>query len=421
VFEERLQQPGVQQDEEAVALSRQWYYLDDNAVPQERVLRNLEKMDDDAYWKAALPRLLRLLDGVTFDGGLLVGSSVTEWEVRTALELELQRDTSRLFWMRRVFSGGVSKEQDRYWDFNDTLTDETKAVRMQRLIDYMEGEIPAGGLRTLTKANMESYCSGDEAWEAQKYLWVMEMRERLGASLEEIIRMRAAWNHDGCGLGVAGDEAAEMLHHATFAARKVQDFEGREGLVQEALAHVYNSSGVRTKDAQRPESSLSCIALSIIGRSGSGKTALMAKLADCIARAEDGGVGEVAEGDLRRTPRCVIVRFCGTSPGSTAGLALVRSISRQIHLVLGHNLDDSINVLSMEYKDAVAHLQQLLHDYPVVLMIDSLDQLSNADLARSDISFLKGAHPHPQTRIIVSTLPDEKAQDGKCKIPLDVD
>jgi hypothetical protein len=52
-------------------------------------------------------------------------------------------------------------------------------------------------------------------------------------------------------------------------------------------------------------------------------------------------------------------------------------------------------------------LHELLATLPLVLFIDSLDQLSNMDLARSDISFLKGVRPHPDTRIIVSSLPDD--------------
>jgi hypothetical protein len=46
------------------------------------------------------------------------------------------------------------------------------------------------------------------------------------------------------------------------------------------------------------------------------------------------------------------------------------------------------------------------------LFIDSLDQLANEDMARSDISFLKGVRPHPDTRIVVSALPDDKIGTG---------
>ena len=46
-------------------------------------------------------------------------------------------------------------------------------------------------------------------------------------------------------------------------------------------------------------------------------------------------------------------------------------------------------------------------------MIDSIDQLTNENLARSNLSFLRGVKPHRDTRIIVSALPDEKDADGK--------
>ena len=49
-----------------------------------------------------------------------------------------------------------------------------------------------------------------------------------------------------------------------------------------------------------------------------------------------------------------------------------------------------------------------MSDNAVVLLIDSLDQLSDRDRARSDISFLKHVRPHRNTVIIVSCLPDER-------------
>ena len=60
------------------------------------------------------------------------------------------------------------------------------------------------------------------------------------------------------------------------------------------------------------------IHLSLIGVSGVGKTALMAKLAVTIS----------ASSELP-----VIVRFCGTSKGSANGFELVTSICRQILLI----------------------------------------------------------------------------------------
>jgi hypothetical protein len=64
-----------------------------------------------------------------------------------------------------------------------------------------------------------------------------------------------------------------------------------------------------------------------------------------------------------------------------------------------------------------AHVTKLLHNllqtYPVILFIDGLDQLSNDQMERSRLSFLEGLTPHEDTRLIVSTLPDEKDSMGK--------
>ena len=146
------------------------------------------------------------------------------------------------------------------------------------------------------------------------------------------------------------------------------------------------------------------ITVAIIGPSGAGKTALLAKVAEQVRLSQQ-----------QTDTRPVIVRFCGTSPGSAAGLNLVRSICREIHFRFGYPLDDAKSemVLSADYKTVVDHFHELMAKHAVVLLIDSLDQLTNADLARSDVSFLHGIAPHKDSVIIVSALPDEKGEDGK--------
>ena len=80
----------------------EWYVLDENAQPNEYVLRNLTDEDDPAYW-AALKLMLPAMRGLPFDAqrhpGLLIGKSVTEWEMRAALgphPTELDRKTAFL-------------------------------------------------------------------------------------------------------------------------------------------------------------------------------------------------------------------------------------------------------------------------------------------------------------------------------------
>ena len=53
-------------------------------------------------------------------------------------------------------------------------------------------------------------------------------------------------------------------------------------------------------------------------------------------------------------------------------------------------------------------MHRLLGRYPVLLVIDSLDQLSNNYKERSELSFLRGVRPHPQSRVVVTSLPDDE-------------
>ena len=46
-------------------LLRQWYSLDENLQVGTYALRNLERMDDDSFWKDALPKLCEYFDGVS--------------------------------------------------------------------------------------------------------------------------------------------------------------------------------------------------------------------------------------------------------------------------------------------------------------------------------------------------------------------
>ena len=63
------------------------------------------------------------------------------------------------------------------------------------------------------------------------------------------------------------------------------------------------------------------------------------------------------------------------------------------------------------FDDMVKYFHFLLAHFVCVLYIDSLDQLANDNMAMSHVSFLDGARPHRDTRIIVSMLPDEEEKE----------
>ena len=86
---------------------------------------------------------------------------------------------------------------------------------------------------------------------------------------------------------------------------------------------------------------------------------------------------------LERVDRPVLLRFCGTSKGSSTGLSLVQSLCLQFEHIF--QVGGGASAPS-DYKGWVARFHSLLAAHAVVLVIDSLDQLSNDNEARSDLS-----------------------------------
>ena len=99
---------------------------------------------------------------------------------------------------------------------------------------------------------------------------------QLGASLAAIIEQQKAWCADGAGMGVPGALLAEMLHHCEFAHQKCSSFVRREPLLAEAMRHIRGAP-------RGGEGGLDGVALCLVGVSGAGKTALLAKLASKAA------------------------------------------------------------------------------------------------------------------------------------------
>jgi len=209
--------------------------------------------------------------------------------------------------------------------------------------------------------------------------------------LNSIIDKKRKWLKDSFGLGLKGKEVDEMLHHCKVLLDKCNDFKGRDKLITLALDTILNDN------SNHDPANVFNISLCCIGASGTGKTALMSKLASMIS-------DRMIQSDGKIIP--VIIRFCGTSGYSMDGLNLIKSISKQIELSYG--LKEGM--ISDLYDNAVKHFHTLLSKYPVILFIDSLDQLKNDNQARSKITFLYGLKSslHKDSRIIVSALPDER-------------
>jgi WD40 repeat protein len=178
----------------------------------------------------------------------------------------------------------------------------------------------------------------------------------------------------------------EIDAHDAFAADRVRWFTGRADLVQKVVRYLHR------KDPSP---------LMLYGDSGSGKSSLLAQAS--LQRAHG------------LSTSVTVTRFIGVTPATTDVRSLLDGMCRQIDREYGHH-DATI---PGEYSDLIAALQQRLTlataEKPLLIFIDALDQLSDADRGRN-LMWLPMQLP-PNVHLIVSTLPSECLDILKQKLP----
>ena len=314
-----------------------------------------------------------------------------------------------MFWFHRTFKGGINKTDPKHYNFDDTLTSAVAKAKLANLLTLMKQHLPEPDLRQeLDDITYNDLVTNSLAHQQHLEAFGASMHRVLGSSLDALIEQNQRWDVDSGGIGMPGKLVSEMLHHSSIAHSKTDRYVGREDLISSIVDPVFGAPASEEANAAELKLKLKGLSLSVVGASGSGKTAAMSKAADAVfARQQLPEFDHVPE--IRGRP--VLVHFCGTSADSASAKALMRTIVYQIRLCYGLPYEEISDVL--RFDDVKEMLHGLLQRYPVVLFVDSLDQLSNDDNARKDISFLSGVKPHANTRIIVSALPDERAEDDK--------
>jgi len=178
----------------------------------------------------------------------------------------------------------------------------------------------------------------------------------------------------------------EIADHKAFAEDRARSFTGRASIRETIRDYL-------ARDDRHP--------LALWGDSGSGKSALMAQaIADCESRFAN---------------REIVSRFIGATPASSDGRSLLESLCRQITRTYGS--DEA--TIPTGYRELVKEFAERLKlatvDRPLVLFLDALDQLSDADNARNLI-WLPAELPE-NVRIVVSTLPGECKTSLERKVP----
>ena len=377
-FDKKIQKCG---NKEVRQLATEWYLLDENQLPPRYSLKNLTREQNDwslgaaydgIYWDTVLPKLREVLDGIAFDPDvsdkLKIGQAVTDWEFISGTLSE--DDVNRSWWLYRPFTEGVwPKDKDRvegdkfpYHFYNDTdpvrnnmkkrgnprdphsqlsaewdrerKFIERKKERLTALQNDMRQVLgDANKIHYFRSLSMESIKSQDNAFSNYISRFGEKNEQILKADIYGAAESLKHWAFDGCGLGIPGKLMSEFCHHIAWAKAKISSFKGRDDLVGKCLEAIKANNAIgplpftnnRGNSSKKhapitAETAFKGLALAIVGKSGSGKTALVSRVTQAV-REDD---------EKYETKRIFVVRFCGTSTASSDGLSLVQGICQQI-------------------------------------------------------------------------------------------
>lgn len=354
------------------ALLTRWYERDSNAAPPEYLLRaRTGEFLDPAAWDAVERRLRTLLERAVASLGLPPERAASYLLSATEQEIELGALRSEdpdqvvcflrhLAGVPRTDDGAVAPDAvDHYDDDQAPLEDLRARVRTalgpDRIIEEL---VPWGAHERDHAAYLDRFATQVLAM----------LRARIA---EELAHPRHPDESDG-----DPHLDREGRDHRAFARERARFFVGRAAELAALRAH---------RDGTDPRP------LVVHGDGGAGKSALLAAFA----------AGAVAE----RPTGIVVARHVGATPSSSDPRALLAGITRE----LARRTGDAEAAVPATLGELVADLRQRLArataDRPILVVVDSLDQLAAAG-AVPDLSWIPARLPDHAT-LIVSTRPGE--------------
>ena len=400
-------------DKSAVAVLREWYREDTNAVPPVYLLqsRRQDLGDDqdythDAVWNQvqavlwtiinrAMPpeQLQRRFDGAAADGSppaiVRFQASATEQEIwHGALRVPDAREHVLAFF-REIENLAAFSDPKQIKDFVDvdpsgsvevalqTEQDRLKAELRQRLgsANVFRNEAPArlveaqdnqgGRTADVTTDHLAQLCADV----------VSRLSEIIQGQIEEYWRNTAQASTDRA----ARELEIEQREYERFAKERggEESFVGRQVELQAILDYVGS-------DSRWP--------LVIHGASGCGKTALLARASQEVAKT-----------------RKRIERFIGVAPRSSDLRSLLSSLCQELRQ--RNPRADALPTEIKELRDEFSqHLQAATPEQPLILFLDALDQLADADNGRL-LNWLPPGSLPAHVKLVVSCLSDRATGD----------
>lgn len=349
--------------ESEVEVLRNWYELDENAIPAAYVLHSRGEGDGNSEWPDVEEeicqawRLALKRSSWTDDDRrrFKFESSATHQEVIEGV-LGNQEMSEHVFCYERKFIGAPDSREEPFFDgVAEAETDLPKPLR-----EFVKKEIPKEQIRSF-----------EIDWKARDDVnarrnFCNQVTTDLRRVIEAEIERRQEEHSD----------VAEVEHHLEYARRQMADFCGREQETQRLLSYVGDPDRVAAPRV-------------VHGSGGVGKSALMAAV----------GIGAK---DCFGEKTVVIMRFAGISPESTCMEDILRSVWQELNKYAAPRpvptgRQDLLDAWRLRIAEVGAKRR-------VTILLDGLDQLPVTDWAAWR-KWLPEVLP-PGVRMIVSAADD---------------
>ena len=323
---------------ESKEIFRNWYKIDENAIPDgEYILqRRTGKYIDHSYWEEEVVKPLSELfkiatkDSVSKD---LYGHSATEMEIQMgALSIDDAHEHVIAYFRDITDISNLSNDiQKHYYEFGDDAS--VKLEKLEELKTNLNNKIGKNNSIDL-QLKYEQYLS-----DQYDNIFKIEIEKHLRAVIKNVI---SSYN----------DKIWENNIHLSIAAEEAKSFVGREKDIKFIDRYISNESNHKI--------------LWIKSESGSGKSALLAKVANRYFKTHD-----------------IICRFCGRTHLTLNSEDLITTLWLDLNNLDTVNRDNNPNAFYPIWKQFQEQLEgninklkgKTVYNKPVLIIIDAIDQV----------------------------------------------
>ena len=357
---------------EDTSMLKNYYCLDENAVPAEYVLKPKSK-EDTNWWdnSQTMQQLMRTAATACFGDDKTITDkyflSVTETEIANGVFNNPKFKSQAIFIQRDLKNVLSDFHLDRkIVDMNDGKVDKYAQEKLKELKEEKVKRVAPEEI--LLEVDYETAQSKHVAAEIKAICDVLckELIERITAYYEENLHIEQDTTFQ------------EVMQHRELALDKSSLFIGRE-------KEIKRISDYLKSDSTEP--------LVVHGKSGCGKTALMAVSAK--------------RANITVPNSLVVLRFLGTTGQSGSARSLMKNLCSQILRLYGK--ESQLSKIPESYKELIEYMRTCMsyasNTRPLIIYLDSLDQLSNEDFAHNLVWLSLNEKLPPHVKLVVSSLP----------------